>query len=92
MELDYDYIRCKIEGRLGSGYDFDMLGRTLLELVDQQLIDIYEATQYLLDTERSEELSQIFLDYPRFMWWFPNGMVSDILAAPSARDIIDKYL
>lgn len=93
MELDYDYIRTMIEDRLGNeGYDLDMLSRTLLELVDEHKINIYEATQYLLDTEGNIEIMQIFLDYPRLMWWFPIGMVSDILAVPAAKDIIDKYL
>ena len=93
MELDYDHIRRLIEDKLGSNeYDLDMLSCTLIELVDQQRINIYEATQYLLDTEGSDELCQIFLDYPRFMWWFPDGMVSDILDVPDVNAVMDRYL
>lgn len=93
MELDYDYIKNLIKDKLGSDeYDLDMLSCTLLKLVDEHKINIYEATQYLLDTEGSEELLQIFLDNPMFMWWFPAGMVSDILAVPAAKTVVDKYL
>ena len=93
MELDYVYIRELIKDHLWSDeYDLDMLSRTLLDLVDQHIINIYEATQYLLDTEGTDELCQIFLDYPRFMWWFPAGLVSDILAVPAVKSIIDKCI
>lgn len=52
MELDFNHIRNMIEDMLGSNeYDLDMLSCTLLKLVDEHKINIYEATQYLLDTE-----------------------------------------
>ena len=94
MELDFDHIRNMIEDELDAHdgqYDLDMLSWALLKLVDEKKLNIYEATQYLLDTEGSEELLFLFTDNPQFMWWFPDGMIKAIWDVPGVKDIAFKY-